>query len=255
MTWRFRRQLTIVFVILVFFAVIFSLIYFYTRPAPTCFDGVQNGAEQGVDCGGTCVKICSDQAIPLITLWTRPFEISPGVYSAVAYVENPNRNLGVPYLAYKIDLADETGRVVASGTGYTFVNPSERLPIFIGNIRATTGSVKSAYIEFTEPIEWKKLSREVPKLSIRQTGLELLPTPRLTAEVTNGSIYDINNLPVVVVISDQNGNSFTGSATLVDRLPAGGQAQISFTWPLSFSSEPVLFDLYPRASVFDLPQI
>lgn len=255
MTWRLQRQLTIVFVILVFLAVVFGLFYFYTRPAPSCFDRAQNQGEQGVDCGGSCVKICQDQAIPLITLWTRPFEISPGVYSAVAFVENPNRSLGIPYLAYEFSLVDKAGRVITRGTGHTFANPSERFPIFLGGLSDPSRSVKSAFVTFTDPIEWRRTEREVPKVSVRQTGLELLPVPRLSAEVESSSIVELSNLPVVAVISGPGGNAFTGSATLVDRLPSGGQQQVYFTWPLPFEIEPTLFDLYPRVNVFELPEV
>ena len=60
--------------------------------APTCSDGVQNGDEEGVDCGGACDRVCSFQAVDPIVLWERFFEVGPGVYNTVALIENPNVN-------------------------------------------------------------------------------------------------------------------------------------------------------------------
>lgn len=34
-----------------------------TFPTPTCFDSIQNGAEEGVDCGGTCQRSCDCPAM------------------------------------------------------------------------------------------------------------------------------------------------------------------------------------------------
>lgn len=31
---------------------------FVEGPVPSCFDGIKNGAEEGIDCGGTCVIVC-----------------------------------------------------------------------------------------------------------------------------------------------------------------------------------------------------
>lgn len=36
----------------------FSLCVYDHLPAPTCFDGIMNGTETGIDCGGSCVAIC-----------------------------------------------------------------------------------------------------------------------------------------------------------------------------------------------------
>jgi hypothetical protein len=51
-----------------------------TAATPTCSDGVQNGTETGIDCGGSC-PACSTVALPArieAELYTRYFESTPG---------------------------------------------------------------------------------------------------------------------------------------------------------------------------------
>ena len=39
-----------------------------TAPTPTCFDGIQNGDETGVDCGGSCANACPCEGIDLVEI-------------------------------------------------------------------------------------------------------------------------------------------------------------------------------------------
>ncbi|EDP70587.1 Glucose/sorbosone dehydrogenase [Flavobacteriales bacterium ALC-1] len=39
-----------------------------TEPTPTCFDGIQNGDETGVDCGGSCANACPCEGIDLVEI-------------------------------------------------------------------------------------------------------------------------------------------------------------------------------------------
>ena len=52
--------------------VIYSLYHFrdVISPAPTCFDGKANGLENGIDCGGNCNLMCTDEVKPLIVEWS-----------------------------------------------------------------------------------------------------------------------------------------------------------------------------------------
>ena len=62
----------------------------FFHKTPTCFDGVKNQNEKGLDCGGVCTRICSGDISTPIVMWQRVFQVTPGVYSAVAYIQNPN---------------------------------------------------------------------------------------------------------------------------------------------------------------------
>src|SRR3989344_3830217 len=93
MTWALKRQIFYTSVLCVFFLIFGFLVgYPYLNKPPTCNDGKQNGDESGVDCGGLCLRACIGEVDIISILWSRAFQVVPGRYNAVAYIENHTRN-------------------------------------------------------------------------------------------------------------------------------------------------------------------
>jgi hypothetical protein len=115
LSWEFRKKwLRIIVGSIVLIAALAAFIYFnFLKKPETCFDGKQNQNETGVDCGGSCLKICEAEASPLIKLWTRPFIVSPGIASVVAYIENPNETAGIKSIPYEIRIYDDRNILIA----------------------------------------------------------------------------------------------------------------------------------------------
>src|SRR3989344_4463131 len=90
--WASRRKSIYLGLIVVVLTLIFFLVFWnFWYTAPNCFDGFRNGDEEGVDCGGSCTLVCKASVIRPIVRWDpRLFEVLPGVWSALVYVENPN---------------------------------------------------------------------------------------------------------------------------------------------------------------------
>src|SRR6185295_8768478 len=102
MTWARERQIFYVGVLLAFFIFLaFFLTYPYFHQPATCFDLRQNGTETGIDCGGSCPFACAAQLDPISILWSRAFQVLPGRYNAVAYLENHNKNSAVVKVTYR----------------------------------------------------------------------------------------------------------------------------------------------------------
>ena len=88
MTWALRRQIFYVAVILAFFLVFgFLIVYPHLNKVSTCSDFKQNGDETGVDCGGLCQRACIFETDKIAVLWSRAFQVIPGRFNAVAYIE------------------------------------------------------------------------------------------------------------------------------------------------------------------------
>src|SRR5579863_6726299 len=134
LTWSARRQLLYYGVAFVVVAVLFYFSYqtFFTS-APTCFDGVQNGDETGVDCGGSCSLICPNQAHAPVVEWARPFEVSPGDYTAAAYIENPNVGAGAKQVPYSFQLFDSSNSFIVERDGVIDIPPMQTVPIIDTN--------------------------------------------------------------------------------------------------------------------------
>jgi len=118
-----------------------------SAPAPTCSDGVQNGTETGVDCGGTCPPCptgCTQNALTLSitfdnypeeTSWTLRTTAGATVASGGTYGSQPDGStltipLCVPNGCYIFTMSDAygDGMCCSYGSGsYTLTGPSGTL--------------------------------------------------------------------------------------------------------------------------------
>ena len=136
-SWRSTQQLKYFSFVLGIALIIASigLIFIFNRPG-TCSDGKQNNGELGVDCGGSCARLCSFEVSELVTHWARSFPVREDRYDAVAFLENPNFNAGVKKLAYTFKLYDAKNVLTGSREGNTYVNPGEKFVIYENGIEA-----------------------------------------------------------------------------------------------------------------------
>jgi hypothetical protein len=251
LSWNKRRQLVYFSSILAFFLVLAIGYYLYNKPKPSCFDGKENGTETGLDCGGSCLKVCVEEVIPISTIWIRPFEIISGQYTVVGVFENRNRDLGVGRLFYKIRLINSFGATVGERSGETFVNPQEKFVIFEPGFDLKGEKPVRVFIDFDQAPNWAKPVAPKSTMSVIRKSLEIENGARIHAVLTNESPYDLQNIVVPVLLSDESKNTFTGSQTVVDTLARGASVDIYFTWPTVFDQNPAFVDFYPRVNLFN----
>src|SRR3989344_4925029 len=117
-SWSKRRKTlyTVVVAILVIGGVVVPGFYFFYH-APTCSDRVQNGNEQGVDCGGSCQRLCQSAFLPPSLAWTRFEEVAPSLYNLAAYIVNPNTAAEARNVPYHIMLYDDRGVLITDTAG------------------------------------------------------------------------------------------------------------------------------------------
>lgn len=200
--------------------------------APTCFDGQQNGDETGVDCGGSCERICSFEATDPIVRWNRFFEVSPGVYNAVALVENPNTNAQARSVPYTFALRDADNILVFERTGQTDISPERLVPIFESDIVTGTRVPVRSTFTFDEPPAWERVLTERPEVMVTDPVLSRQDTlPRLDAHVRNDNVTPLSDVAFVAVLSGSDGNAVAASRTVVPYLAPGESQAIVFTWP------------------------
>jgi len=212
--------------------------FFATRHAPTCSDGLQNQGEAGVDCGGSCALQCAFQVPEPIIRWARSFKVAPGVYNAVAMVENTALDVGTDRIAYTFKLYDNRNVLIAERAGETFLPPKRLAPIFEGGIRTGERTPSRTFFEFSAVPVWKRVPpKEDSALVVANTTLrDEASRPRLEATVSNTAIRTVRGIEVVAVIYDKNDNAIAASKTLVDSLPKDASARLVFTWFEPFSA-------------------
>ena len=234
-SWSARRQLLYLLIPFGFTIVIGYFLYStYIYHAPSCFDGVKNGTETGVDCGGSCSLICSSDTLSPVVLWSKSFNVTGTVWNAVAYVQNPNITSTAHTVSYRFDLYDIDNHPIVSRTGSIDIPKNKTFTVFESGIIASA-SVKRTEFSFTSSPIWIQDTTKDPLFSITHNPIENASTsPKITGTVINQSLQTILPMELVVLILDGQGNALGASKTVTDTLPKGKSTPFVFTWPKPF---------------------
>lgn len=234
LTWSGRRQILYSGVGAVIVLVLLIFIYetYFTAP-PTCFDGKQDGAETGVDCGGTCSLICADAAHPPVVAWARAFQTSASSYNAVAYVQNNNIGAGARGVPYSFQLFDANNILIAERDGVTDLPPLQIIPVTEPTISTGSRVVARTLFAFTSdpPAVWNKVPQGAyPQFTISQPT-HTADFSKLSATLISNNVGDVTNVSLVAIVYDQNDTAIASSKSLVARVAGRSHVPIFFTWP------------------------
>lgn len=229
--WALKRQALYGSLYTVVVLLILGGLYLrYFHDAPTCFDGWKNGGEEGVDCGGSCTRICAFNTYEPDVRWAKSFKVTAGTYNAVGYVENNNQAASTKQLHYTFKLYDESG-LITEQSGTTILPPDSVYPVFAAGIDTGSRTPTRTFLEL-QPIEvWQPSSEGRNAFSITKRNLENVGTkPRLDATIRNDSVKDVQQVEVVATLFNIKGTPLTSSRTIVNDLGAGDSKDIVFTW-------------------------
>lgn len=247
MSWASRRKsIYLGGTLLVLFVVVGVPAFLWWYEPPNCFDGIRNGEELGVDCGGGCMLLCPFQTEPLSVRWSRAFRVADGFYSALAYVENTNFNAVTRDAHYRFRLFDSAGVLVAERTGTAVIAAEGPTPIFEGAIDTGSRAVARTLFEVDEPT-WNRMDDPQPSVSIEEERLSSGSiSPRLDAYLRNNEVFDVFDTEVVAILYDERGNAVAASRTIVPVLENRQRAPLVFTWPEHFGTAIHRIEIVPR---------
>ncbi|MEA1929613.1 MAG: hypothetical protein U9M92_01875 [Patescibacteria group bacterium] len=254
-SWSVRRRVIYLLIAIVIVAGLAAAVAWQWRPIPSCSDGHQNQDEVGIDCGGSCERVCSSEIRSLRVVWTRILEVGPGQYDTATLVVNPNRQHGAERFHYLVRFLDSQGILVGTRTGEAFINPGESLIIYNGRLGVGQRAPTQAILEITDNPLWRRATAEVPPLDIQITSFVNTPFPRLIAELTNPTLGVWFDVSIVALLSDSGGNAFAVSSTVVDRLEAQSSVEVAFTWPRPFAVADPTISFYPQVSLSAEPPL
>lgn len=257
LAWSSKRKLIYLVVVLIAaLGIAFMMIWPYINKQPTCFDRKQNGNESGVDCGGSCLLVCSAENYRLVTLWSRAFPVTDGMYNLMAYVENQNRESGIARINYEFRVYDENNIFLARREGTTFITSNDRTAVFEGGIEAGNRVPSRVDFTFTSPPVWIKVNREqrnALSVSVENKVLsDAFESPKVTADVVNKTLLNIRNLDTFIILYDEEENVINVSKTFIEYLPKSSRYPVVFTWPESLPKNPQRVDIFPQVNIFEL---
>ncbi|OGZ44550.1 MAG: hypothetical protein A2719_03995 [Candidatus Ryanbacteria bacterium RIFCSPHIGHO2_01_FULL_45_22] len=237
--WRTKRKATFLslFLLIVLIPVVF--VFYSFLPVPSCTDGKLNQQEEQIDCGGpNCASCLSEQPDDLVILWSRYFEVRPGVYDVAALVENVNLTLGSLSLPFVFELYDDHDSRIVAHRGSTYALPNKQFLIFSANVG--TGIRKPVRMNFRlDSFTWERLEEQtLPLIVSRTERLFDIDRPRLIATLTNSALHDITQVDVAVVVSDSSNNAIAVGEVRLDEVRDSSTADAAFTWPHPFSGTP-----------------
>lgn len=231
-------------------------LFFYFYKAPTCFDNAKNQNEKAVDCGGVCTRICSSDILAPIIMWQRVFQVSPGIYNAVAYIQNPNVLNRTDNVGYTFRMYDKDNAMITQRTGRTFLPANQTFAVFEAGIKTGTRIPMRTSFEFTEPISWSQNPLDYKEPSVTAENITMtndLTYPRIDLSVRNLSLNIIKTIGVVAIVYDAEDNAVAASRTIVEGLQPQSIAPVTFTWPTQFSSpavrKEIILRTYPAGAV------
>lgn len=254
MSWASRRQFSYLFIVIIFVA---GILFLLLRPilfkAPTCDDGKKNSNEQGIDCGGSCMKLCVFQVTNPSVLWARAFLVSGNSYNLLAYVENQNKDGAVYSGNYEFRVYDIENKLIGRREGSTFIPPNQRFAVFESRFSTGEKIPKNVTFTFEENMTWWKKESIIQTLPIKVDRISIgdnSEAPSLTARVRNDSIVDIPEFDAVVILYDANKNAIAVSKTRGENLKSNTDSMLLFTWLDSFSDTPVTKDVFLQINPF-----
>ncbi len=247
MNWAAHKR--VLYAVGAFFvlALLFSIpIYRFVTIPPSCTDGKQNGDERGVDCGGACALLCKDDVRKPIVHWSRVFPVSPGIYDAVAYVENQDTSARAEEAIYRFKVYDAENVLILEKIGKTRMEAGEAFAIFLGGIKTGTSEPKRVFFEFEPDIIFSRATRkEASIVALSPVLTSPDASPRLTVDLKNRTALTVRDIDVIALIYGGE-NAIAASATYVDEIKGNNTGQVLFTWPHPIVDVITRIEIIPR---------
>lgn len=249
MSWASQRRFTILLIlgaVVAAFVAILSMTVFYK--APSCSDNIQNQGETGIDCGGPCPYLCTEQQRPPTVLFTKAVSSGTGRTDIVASIENANTAAAAKDVPYTVTLYSASRAIIQTVTGTVDLPPSTTVPVFMLGVASGKQAVASAFLTIDPNApRWFTMTTDTrvkPTVSnIVQGGT--VDAPRIDAVLTNPTSVDITNVQAIVLVHDAQNEVMTASQTILPVIPAQGQVTATFTWNSAFPSVPAAIEVIP----------
>lgn len=205
--------------------------YLFFYHPPTCFDGIQNQDEQGIDCDGSCSLMCIAPRVDAD--WTRAVRTAPGVYHGVSLIKNPLTNVRGTGLKYTMSLYDAGNILVAERRGTFDLDPGATRVLFESNVTTGERVPVRAFLRIDGGV-WDKAEPVVDEIRIIP-GVVDEKARTFTASIENTTPNTENDIVADALLYDAEGILVTASETRIPVLAPRERQDVVFTWPEPFA--------------------
>jgi hypothetical protein len=218
-------------------AIILVVYLVFVRSSASCFDGVRNQNEQGVDCGGSCASCEAKNLLAIRTIRdVELFTTANGSVTLLAAVLNPNAGY-VAEFPYEFALLDASGKVLERITGTDTLFASETRFLVTGAAETPAKKVAHAALAISTP-QW------TPKNEFLKPNISILPGAQTVIEngavfvrgtLKNQSSLSAESVRVVAFLLDRSGSELFVGQALLSRLSGGNETSFVVQFPADAS--------------------
>ena len=237
MVRRVKQTVYGIFYLAVLGGIIAGIYFLFLRPAPSCFDGIQNEGEQGVDCGGPCAKAGLPSGTQPITATGPIFIFSPiaGHASVLVQVENANAGLAASSFDYAITLYGADGSTtVASFAGNSFAYADETKYLILPNEPVSASTSRADFA--VSNVQWisASLMGQPPQFAFTNVtdAVDANGYVDVSGNITDRDVASFNDILIAAVFKTAAGTPIGASQTQINSLTPGATQNFSISYPM-----------------------
>jgi hypothetical protein len=255
MQHRTVKQLIIALIFFLILSGLGFLIYWATRSAPSCFDGIQNQEEEGIDCGGPCQSCELATLKDLEILWTKAIHVKDNFYDLGAQIKNHNQNYGSGQIPYYFRFYDSQGNLIGQRAGLTYILPRQTKYLIVTKIESSR-PISRTELLFGQ-INWQKLQDYQPlQLVISQKRYFPLESDQpgfsqVSGVVINKTAFDFDQIDIDILLFNSEHQLVGLNTTEVKTLLSNQERHFVATWFEPIEDQIVSVEVEAETNVFD----
>ena len=219
-------------------------VYFtFLKPAPSCFDNIQNQLETEVDCGpaspaeyaqgATGCLPCELKSLSAEIGEPMAFRLGGATSSAFVEITNPSENYGVKSFSYTFDIYSHSNFRLSSVRGETSLYPGESKYIVESGLEVVHSAIGD--VEFTlGEISFTYKDEFAPKPAVEISDTELIRGEEIyyiSGTLTNDSPARLRQINVVGVGFGTGNLPVSASSVLIPELVPFSQEEFRVVLP------------------------
>ncbi len=234
LNWRSQRQIII---FTTYFLIIFIPFAFITyqilKKSPSCYDGIQNAQEEGIDCNGSCQLRCDGTYRDIKINFVRGVKVDDGVYDIFALLENFNTNVDFPNVPYTLAFYSSEGKLLGNASGTIVMSPQSKNAIYIPRLYlAQEPKTIDLSLQPHKAIGFYGEDNLKNNVSVEnwQAQRGANGSLQVVGELKNPNNKEVKNVVVYAMLYDDTKTIYAVSRTKVFSILGREKAAVTFSW-------------------------
>ncbi|OGN32542.1 MAG: hypothetical protein A3J01_02585 [Candidatus Yanofskybacteria bacterium RIFCSPLOWO2_02_FULL_45_18] len=285
---RIAKQIIIALIVLALLSGVGFGIYYFSSARPTCDDGVQNGKEEGIDCGLIACGVACINILPLRVTVSKLLPAGQNDYDFVFQVNNPSPGYGTPFAEYELSLIGASGSEIDKIKGSFYILPGQTKYVALSFKMAEEISAVNVKVS---SVDWQKLTlggetqfilkrqqyRNLVNMSGATSEEDLIFEQELLSEepisegldiepsaagaqtiysefdgiLFNNSDFDFDRVDVAVVLFDDSDNIVGINRTTINRFLSQTDRYFRTRWPFEIDESVFRADVEATTNLFE----